>query len=92
MKRMNSILAISGLMLIGFAVHADVAQGKKLAQQSCTQCHDTSVYTRPDRQVRSLDGLQHRVNQCERPASVSWSKKQTADVVEYLNKTFYHFK
>lgn len=92
MKRIKYGFAVTGLMMVSLATQADPAQGKKLADKSCTRCHDSSVYTRPNRQIRSLNALQHRVNMCEKPASVNWSDKQTGDVVDYLNTEFYHFK
>ena len=81
-----------GLMLSSFAAHADMAQGKRLQEQSCTACHNNSVYTRPNRRITSLAGLQKQVGGCTRPAGVKWNQQQIKNVVEYLNKEFYHFK
>lgn len=92
MKLVNYGIIFSALMLGSTLAQADSANGKQLAAKNCTRCHDSSVYTRPNRQVRSLDALHKRVNMCEKPASVNWSAKDLNDVVEYLNKDFYHFK
>jgi cytochrome c5 len=35
----------------------DSADGKRLHDANCTACHDSGIYTRKDRVVRSLDGL-----------------------------------
>lgn len=92
MNLVKLTLFIAGLMLCSPAVHADIAQGKKLQEQNCTRCHDNSVYTRTNRQVNSLPALRQRINMCEKPAGVQWSQQQLMDVVNYLNKEFYHFK
>ena len=92
MQLVKYAFPILGLMLSGVAAQADTTQGKQLVEKNCTSCHTTSVYTRPNKQVNSLAALQHRVNGCEKPAGVKWSEQQTKDVVEYLNKEFYHFK
>lgn len=92
MKLIKFGFPIFGLMLGSFAVHADVSHGKALHAKSCTKCHDSSVYTRPNRRVKSLAALQQQVSGCKKPAGVTWSKQETMDVVEYLNTEFYHFK
>ena len=79
-------------MLSSMTAQADVAHGKSLVEKSCTVCHSSSVYSRPDRRIKNLAGLQKQVSGCTRPAGVSWSQQDISDVVEYLNKTFYHFK
>ena len=92
MKLMKFGFPIFGLMLGSFAVHADAGLGKALHEKSCTKCHDSSVYTRPNKRVKTLAALQERVSGCTKPAGVKWSKQETMDVVEYLNTEFYHFK
>ena len=92
MKIMKLAIPVMALMLGSFTAHADTAQGKMLLEKDCTKCHDSSVYTRSNRQVRSLGALQQRVRGCEVPAGVKWSDSQLNDVVNYLNKEFYHFK
>ncbi|WP_455234804.1 c-type cytochrome [Thiogranum longum] len=74
------------------AVFADVANGKKLHEQQCTKCHDSSVYTRKDRFVNDADALTHQVERCHMNVGAEWSKKDISDVVEYLNQAYYKFK
>lgn len=92
MKLIKFGFPVLTLMLSSFATHADPVQGKMLQEQSCTKCHDTSVYTRPNRRITSLAALQQQVGRCTKPAGAEWSKEEMQDVVEYLNKAFYHFK
>ena len=92
MKLIKFLLPILGLTICSFNTQADTAQGKLLQEKNCTRCHDNSVYTRANRQVNSLSALKGRVAGCEIPAGVKWTKQQAMDVVDYLNKEFYHFK
>lgn len=77
---------------------ADAARGKALHDAHCTGCHNsimsgdpTAIFTRPQRIVRSFDGLQKRVRFCESMAGTSWSEADINDVIAYLNQSFYKF-
>lgn len=69
----------------------DIARGKQLHNQSCLSCHNPSVYTRPNHKVRSLAALRTQVAGCRQAVGVRWSPAERADVIDYLNQTFYHF-
>lgn len=78
---------------------ADIARGKQLVNDNCIHCHasmfggdGSAIYTRPDRRIHSLEQLSHQVHRCKTSLGVSWPEAQIADVVAYLNKTYYHFK
>ena len=47
------------------AFAANIEHGKILLEQHCTRCHDTRVYTRPDRRIGSLETLKNQVKRCE---------------------------
>lgn len=80
------------LLITGAAGAEDVASGKALHQQACTGCHGTEVYTRPDRKIDSLAGLERQVQRCaNNAAKVDWTASQMDAVVNYLNDTFYGF-
>jgi mono/diheme cytochrome c family protein len=75
-----------------------VAQGKKLHDAACLQCHSSltggkpnSFYTRADRKVNSLASLQKRVKGCAVAADVNWTDQQRNTVVQYLADSFYKF-
>jgi cytochrome c553 len=70
----------------------DAAQGKALHAQSCGGCHGTEVYTRPDRRIRSAEGLLKQVELCNSNLDKGFSDKQLNDLVKYLNDSFYKFK
>ena len=93
MKSVKFFLLLPILMIAGNAyADVDAVRGKLLHEQSCAKCHDTSVYSRPDKRINSLAALQGQVNRCTRPAGAEWDKQDIADVIEYLNRSFYHFK
>jgi len=74
------------------ALAGDSAEGKKLHDTYCTSCHDTSVYTRRDRQIRSLDALTQQLTECTHAAQVTLSSDEQNSIVKYLNEQFYKFK
>jgi mono/diheme cytochrome c family protein len=70
----------------------DSAEGKRLHDANCLSCHDSSVYTRKDRQVGSLNALQEQLANCSHMAKKEFSAKETQDIVKYLNDAFYRFQ
>ena len=64
--------------------------GKHLHDSHCMQCHDTGVYTRKDRQIRSLDALRQQLQDCSHMAKAQLSTAQSQNLVKYLNDQFYH--
>jgi mono/diheme cytochrome c family protein len=71
---------------------ADVPHGKELHDEHCTKCHDDSVYKRPDRFISSKEALDKQVTRCGLNSGAQWFDEDVADVVDYLNSTYYHFK
>jgi mono/diheme cytochrome c family protein len=93
MKRALLIsILLSTALRVQPALPADSGQGKKLHDSNCTQCHSTSVYTRPDRKVKSLAALSSQVTSCTHMAQATLTEDEQKSVVEYLNQQFYKFK
>ena len=69
----------------------DAASGKRLYEAHCTECHDTSVLTRQDRFVQSLEALQEQLLSCAHMAGKQLSETEAQDLLKYLNDEFYHF-
>lgn len=74
------------------ALAADIKNGETLLKGNCTACHDDSMYSRKDKRITSLDGLNKQVSRCELSLGLKWFDKDINDVVSYLNQTYYHFK
>jgi len=94
---MKRILCTSILMLLMPSAYAasepgDSANGKRLYDTNCVECHDSSVFTRKDRHVQSLDALQEQVANCTHMAKKQFSASETQDLLKYLNDQFYHFQ
>jgi hypothetical protein len=69
----------------------DSADGKRLYDANCMGCHDTSIHTRKDRIVQSLDALKKRLGDCSHMAGKEFSAIETENIIKYLNDQFYQF-
>lgn len=101
MKRMLlSALSLGfALSAMSSAHAANLARGKQLLEENCIKCHadmvggdGSKIYTRDNRRIDSLEALNKQVHRCKTSLGVSWPEDQIADVVAYLNKTYYKFK
>lgn len=92
--RILSILLLAGTASFGSAIvqATDLKAGQSLHDANCQKCHDSSVYTRSDRKITSLDGLRKQIKRCELSQGLTWFDDQTEDVVQYLNSSYYKFK
>lgn len=82
------------LSIVGFSISvnaADIKNGDKLHADNCIRCHDTSVYTRENRRVKSLPKLGSQVRMCKNNLEITWFDDEVEDVTTYLNKSYYHF-
>ncbi len=70
---------------------ADIENGDDLHFEHCTGCHDESVYTRADRNLRSLKRLGLQVRYCKDTIGLAWFDEDVDDVAEFLNRNYYHF-
>ena len=94
---MKSILCVSLLILLMPSAYAaslpgDSADGKRLYDANCMGCHDTSVFTRKDRLVQSLDALKKQLVSCSHMAEKKFSASEMQDLLKYLNDQFYDFR
>lgn len=70
----------------------DAAKGKALHDKQCVACHDSKVYTRADRRVKTVEGLIGQVKGCVRQTGAKLDSSQIDDVTKYLDESFYKFK
>jgi hypothetical protein len=94
---MKGILCLSLWILLiptayAASLQGDAANGKRLYDANCMGCHDTSVLTRNDRVVQSLDALKEQLASCTHMAKKEFSESETRDLLKYLNDQFYHFR
>ena len=94
---MKTILCVSLLILLMPSAYAaslpgDIGNGERLYGANCMGCHDTSVFTRKDHVVRSLDTLKQQLASCTHMAKKEFSASETQDLLKYLNDQFYHFQ
>jgi mono/diheme cytochrome c family protein len=101
MKTLLTLVAASLLSILfaGTAQAADAARGETLHNSQCVACHaarfgnnGSEIYTRENRRVRDLAGLHRQVNRCKNNLEITWFDEDVADVVEYLNHTYYRFE
>lgn len=93
---MKQALCVTLCALLMPVAHAallgDSTKGKRLHETNCTGCHDSGVYTRKDRRVKSLDALKGQLQGCGHMAKKEFSTTEQQDIVKYLNEQFYRFR
>jgi cytochrome c5 len=94
MKRMlyGSLLAMALAAGAHAASPTESVDGQRLYEANCTGCHDASVHTRPNRQIRSLDALKQQLEQCGHASKKDLSAGEAQAIVKYLNDRYYHFQ
>lgn len=85
-------------LALSAGAQADPRRGEELHRANCVACHvnmtggDGSVlYTRHNRRVQSLSGLEAQVRRCESNLELKWFDEDIEAVVGYLNDKYYHF-
>ena len=98
MKALTTISLLGMTLLATTGQAADATRGAQLHSEQCVACHaarfgdnGNEIYTRSNRRVTSLEGLQKQVSRCKNNLQIVWFDEDVADVAEYLNATFYHF-
>ena len=66
-------------------------EGKALHEKACTKCHDSSVYTRANRKIKSLDSLEKRVRGCNANTGANLFPEELNAVSTFLNSEYYKF-
>lgn len=91
-----AIISLLGLMIT--PLHAapfdkgDPNAGMALHNKSCVTCHNSTIYTRPDRKTKSAAQLAARISGCNANTGAGWFPAEEEDVGAHLNQKFYHFK
>lgn len=86
-------LCATGLMLT-VAASAQVPnaeRGQALYENHCVVCHTGKVHARVNRIAVSRAEVTEIVNGWQLQQKLGWGSQEVADVVEFLNRTRYHF-
>lgn len=62
-----------------------------LLKKQCSSCHDDSLYTRADRKVQSLAGLQQQLKRCNHVIGSQLDDETLQRLTNYLNQKYYRF-
>ena len=95
---LKSITLLPGLLFASSLAYAvpfekgDPKAGKALHDKTCVACHDSKMYTRADRKVKSPAQLAGRVSGCNANTGAGWFPEDELNVSAYLNQNFYKFK
>jgi mono/diheme cytochrome c family protein len=93
MKKIGLLLFTAALSA---PVLADVENGKELHDAECLGCHGSEAYgVKGDNiDVNDYFGLKRILSLCIQNTGkgADWFPEDQADVLEYMNSEFYHFK
>ncbi len=100
---LNRLLLTGWLVVLSQGAHAvpllgDAENGKRLHDANCSSCHKamfggdgSGIFTRPDRRVKSVEGLSRQVEMCNSNLKTGFSADEIKDVTKHLNDAFYKF-
>jgi mono/diheme cytochrome c family protein len=90
--RIAGVPACAGLLLFCAQGQAETFdRGQALYENHCQTCHDETAHTRESRRATSVGDLHRWVATWSYHAALGWSGEEIDDVVDYLNRRFYHF-
>jgi mono/diheme cytochrome c family protein len=84
------VLAVSGKP-VATRGEPGVSRGEALYANHCVSCHTCKAHTRREPLVKNLDELAREVDRWQANQKLKWKSEDQAEVVEYLNRTFYRF-
>ena len=79
-------------VVVPTAFEEQLAEGKELNTDNCTKCHNTSVYTKADRKVKTLEVLTKRVKACNSKTGAGLDEDELQVLTLFLNTEYYKFK
>ena len=88
----KKITLITSLLLFT-TLYADIDEGKELFDEAnCMNCHIKNHFKAKEEKVNNYSKLHKTVGMCAYNSKVTWFDEELDDVVNYLNRDFYHFK
>ena len=68
-----------------------LSHGAQLHDRYCLSCHDSTVYSRENRIMRSYQMLQQQIARCRNNLGFTLRDDEADALLLYLNTTYYHF-
>ena len=92
-KILSTTLITAGLLISGASMaEGNAGNGNKLYSASkCNKCHGTEVFTRKDRKIKDIKGLEAQVRRCDSNLNTNWFDDEIINVTAYLNQQYYKF-
>ena len=72
-------------------IAADPGRGEMLYKNHCKGCHLSSVHDRSEQRATSIERVRFEVRRWSKEQKLFWNEDDMADVVDYLDETFYRF-
>ncbi len=91
MSLTTRFLTAAALLLLGNMALAADFNAETYHGSNCTRCHDTSVYTRENRKMRSYQMLEAQVARCDANLATKLFPGDLEQLTDYLNTEFYKF-
>lgn len=90
---MRMHITVAAVLLTVFANPGAAAEFEagSYHDNNCMRCHDSSVYTRENRRVRSYPMLETQVARCDSMLETKLFPDDLALLVEHLNNSYYGF-
>lgn len=89
--RTAGVAFCTGLLAWSPAQAETFDRGQALYENHCRSCHEEQVHTRETRRATSIGDLHRWVASWSYHAALGWSDEEIADVVDYLDRRYYHF-
>lgn len=93
--RLAEAVLFLGAMLVPASVcradPPDPQRGRALYENHCQFCHTWRVHVRPNKLPLSRSELRDIVDHWRKQQGLSWTADDTQDVVEFLDRSHYHF-
>ena len=88
------LLVLTVAFLSGLSANAQLPsaeRGRLLYENHCQFCHTQKIHARPNKVPFTRGQLRAIVDDWRRQQDLRWTGEDIEDVVEYLNRTRYHF-
>lgn len=89
--RSARLAVCAGALACGATQAETFDRGQALYENHCRTCHEPQVHLRDTRRATSFADLQQWVATWSWHAGLGWSAEEIMDVVDFLNRRYYHF-